>query len=312
MMRALQIEGYSDQPFAKLVERPKRSPGPGEVRVRVTAAALNPLDAKLTQGLMQAWFPLGFPYVPGTDFAGIVDEVGESVVSFRNGDAVYGRAEPTSGGALAEFVTLPAELIARRPSGLDAPAAACLPTPAGVAHQVLFEVFKRPLSAPLLILGTGAVARAAWQLARGSGEVTVCGQGAARLANLGTQVIGARVIGSSSPELAVIAANSDFVFDAAGGDLQAKIVEMLSPGAHVAAIVTPVSEQVAKARGIKADFVVLATRQATLDRLSKFAANSELGVETAGSFTLEQAPTTFRAFVAGTLPGKHVMQGDDK
>ena len=56
------------------------------------------------------------------------------------------------------------------------------------------------------------------------------------------------------------------------------------------------------ARGIKADYVVLATKQATLDRLARLAANSELGVETAGSFTIEQAPTTFRAFVAGTCP----------
>ena len=306
-MLALQIEGYSDQPRAKLIEIPERSPGAGEVRVRVTAAALNPLDVKLTQGHMQEWFPLTFPYVPGTDFAGIVDEVGESVDSFRNGDAVYGRAEPTSGGALAEFVTLPAELIARRPSGLDAAAAACLPTPAGVAYQALFEVLKRPLPAPLLILGTGAVARAACQLARGSGEVTVCGHGAGRLSDLG-----ARVIDSSSPELTAIAANSAFVFDTAGGDLQAKIVGMLRPGAHVAAIVTPVSEALAKARGIKADYVVLATKQATLNRLAQLAANSELSVEIAGSFTLEQAPTTFGAFVAGTLPGKHFMQGDCK
>jgi NADPH:quinone reductase-like Zn-dependent oxidoreductase len=307
MMLALQIEGYSNQPLAKLIEMPKRSPGTGEVRVRVTAAALNPLDAKLAQGHMQEWFPLAFPYVLGTDFAGIVDEVGERVDSFRRGDAVYGRAEPTSGGALAEFVTLSAELIARRPIGLDTAAAACLPTPAGVAHQALFEVLKRPPSAPLLILGTGAVARAARQLARGSGEVTVCGHGAGRLASLG-----ARVIGPSSPELAVIAANSGLVFDTDGGDLQAKIVRMLRPGAHVAAIVTPVSEDLAKARGIKADYVVLATRQATLDRLAKLAANSELSIETAGSFTLEQAPTTFGAFVAGTLPGKNVMQGEDK
>jgi NADPH:quinone reductase-like Zn-dependent oxidoreductase len=120
------------------------------------------------------------------------------------------------------------------------------------------------------------------------------------------------VIDSSSPELTAIAANSAFVFDTAGGDLQAKIVGMLRPGAHVAAIVTPVSEALAKARGIKADYVVLATKQATLHRLAKLAANSELSVEIAGSFTLEQAPMTFGAFVAGTLPGKHVMKGDYK
>jgi hypothetical protein len=68
----------------------------------------------------------------------------------------------------------------------------------------------------------------------------------------------------------------------------------------------------AVARGIKTDYVVPATKQATLDRLAKFAAHSELGAEIAGSFTFEQAPAAFGAFVAGTLPGKYVMKREDK
>jgi hypothetical protein len=66
------------------------------------------------------------------------------------------------------------------------------------------------------------------------------------------------------------------------------------------------------ARGIKTDYDVPATKQATLDRLAKLAAHSGLGVEIAGSFTFEQGPAAFRAFVAGMLLGKYVMKREDK
>jgi NADPH:quinone reductase-like Zn-dependent oxidoreductase len=306
-MRALQIAGYADQPIATLVDVPVAAPRPGEVRVRIEAAALNPLDAKLAQGHFQVWFPLTFPYVPGTDFAGIVDEPGEGVESFQVGDAVFGRADPTAGGALAEFVTLQAELVARRQPSLDASSAACLPTPAGVAYQALFEVLKRPAGSTLLILGAGAVARAAVQLAIGEGEVLICGPGAERLKS-----VGATVITQDSADLATAAERAAFVFDTSGGDLQATVVSMLKPSSHVAAIVTPVDETQAQARSITADYVVLATKQTTLDQLGELAAASTLSVEITGNFTLEQAPSTFGAYVAGTLPGKHIMQGEVK
>jgi hypothetical protein len=87
---------------------------------------------------------------------------------------------------------------------------------------------------------------------------------------------------------------------------------MLKPGSHVAAIVTPVDEAQAQAqaRAITAEFVVLATKQATLSGLAELAARSMLRFEIAGKFTLDRAPGTFEAYVAGALPGKHVMHGE--
>jgi NADPH2:quinone reductase len=259
MMRALQIDHYADHPTARLADAPVVAPGNGEVRVRIEAAGLNPLDVKLAQGHLKEWFPISFPYVLGTDFAGVIEEIGHSVEDFRPGDAVFGRAEPTAGGALAEAVTLSVNLIAHRPAGLDAASAAGLPTPAGVAYQALSEVLNRPAGSKLLILGAGAVAHAAVQFARDLGGVTVCGRGAERLRDLGIDVIE-----PSSPELATVAASSSFVLDTAGANLQATVISLLRPGTHVAAIVNPVDAEVAKSSTITADYVVLATRQATL------------------------------------------------
>jgi hypothetical protein len=85
---------------------------------------------------------------------------------------------------------------------------------------------------------------------------------------------------------------------------------MLKSGSHVAAIVTPVDEALAQARAITAEFVVLATKQATLSGLAELAARSMLRFEIAGKFTLDRAPGTFEAYVAGALPGKHVTHGE--
>jgi NADPH:quinone reductase-like Zn-dependent oxidoreductase len=284
---------------------PVAAAGPGEVRVKVETAALNPLDAKLARGDLKAWFPLSFPYVPGTDFAGVVEEIGSGVDAFRVGDAVFGRADPVKGGAFAAAVTLSAELVAHRPFGLDPASAACLPTPAGVAWQALFEVLKLPSSARLLILGSGAVARAAAQLARGRGEVIACGPGAERLRD-----VGASVVDPGSPGWAAAAARARFVFDTVGGDLQSNVASMLSPGTHIVAIVTPIDADVARTRAITADFVVLETKRTTLDRLAELATDARLDVEIAGSFGFGQIPQIFVAYAAGTLRGKHIMKGD--
>jgi len=181
-------------------------------------------------------------------------------VSKTFGRATRSLVEPSrrQAGALAEAVTLSVNLIAHRPAGLDAASAAGLPTPAGVAYQALSEVLNRPAGSKLLILGAGAVAHAAVQFARDLGGVTVCGRGAERLRDLGIDVIE-----PSSPELATVAASSSFVLDTAGANLQATVISLLRPGTHVAAIVNPVDAEVAKSSTITADYVVLATRQAT-------------------------------------------------
>ncbi len=76
------------------------------------AAALNPLDTTLAHGDTTGWFPLAFPYVPGTDFAGVVVSLGEDVTDLQLGDAVLGRSDPVAGGALAGAAAI-AEAAAR-------------------------------------------------------------------------------------------------------------------------------------------------------------------------------------------------------
>ena len=303
-MRALLIDGYAPVPSAHLDTAADVRPGPGEVRIRVEAAALNPLDAKLAHGDMTGWFPLAFPYVPGTDFAGLIDALGEDVTDLNLGDAVLGRSEPVAGGALAEAIVVPARSVIRRPEGLDVVTAACLPTPAGIAHQALFDHLRVSEGAVLLILGAGgAVGRAAIQLAPAGVEIVACA-GQPRGPDPASP---ARWVRPDEPDILRAAAEADCVLDCAGGAIQHRVIAAMHPGAKLAAIVAPADEAAVVARGIEAAFLVLETRQDTLAAIADAAARGVLHPEAPAVFGFEESAATYRDYVAGRTTGKLVM-----
>src|SRR5438067_10966279 len=102
-MWAVRVSRYGGPKQLKLeqVERPQ--PQAGEVLLRVHAAGVNPLDWKIRQGLMKEFMPMTFPYIPGIEVVGVVEEVGPGVTAFEIGQAVYGQGDK---GADAECLTL--------------------------------------------------------------------------------------------------------------------------------------------------------------------------------------------------------------
>src|SRR3954463_13205374 len=93
------------------IEVPK--PGPGQVRVRVKAAGINAKDGKVRSGMLEALYPTTFPAVPGGEFAGVVDAVGEGVTAVQVGDEVLGWSDT---GSYAEYAL--ATNVARKPADL--------------------------------------------------------------------------------------------------------------------------------------------------------------------------------------------------
>jgi NADPH:quinone reductase-like Zn-dependent oxidoreductase len=101
MSRAVIQEQFGGPEVLELRDVAEPQAGPGEVRVRVSAAGLNPADWKLAgsaeaAGRFGVTLPTGF----GNDFAGVVDEVGDGVTGFAAGDSVYGGAR---GRAVADY-----------------------------------------------------------------------------------------------------------------------------------------------------------------------------------------------------------------
>jgi NADPH:quinone reductase-like Zn-dependent oxidoreductase len=134
-MRAAVTEAFGGIDRVVVRDLPKPVPGPGEVLVRVKAAAMNPLDCKLREGKFRLIFRVKPPFVLGFDLAGEVEAVGPGVARLRPGDAVFGALSRP--GAHAEYAVAGEELLLPKPSRLSFEDAAALPAAAMSALQAL-------------------------------------------------------------------------------------------------------------------------------------------------------------------------------
>jgi len=126
LMQALVLNRYNGP--LELTEIPQPEPKQGEVRVRIAASGLNPLDTKIRAGSAgHAKHPL--PLVLGIDMAGVVDAVGPGVSAFMVGDEVYGMTGGVGGmqGSLAQYAAVGGDLLAHKPPTLSMREAAALP-----------------------------------------------------------------------------------------------------------------------------------------------------------------------------------------
>src|SRR3954471_2377712 len=209
--RAVRFESFGGPEALTIREVPAPQAGSGQVRVRVTAAGLNPMDWFMTADADTAVrFGLSLPAGFGTDYAGVVDQVGDGVTDFAPGDRVFGGALSR---AVADFVVInPAGSIAANeahhtPDGVDDRIAATLTVAGRTASAALAVVEAGPADTVLIGGAAGGGGVFAVQLAR---------------------IAGARVIGTGS------ATSSDFLRDlgaepVAYGDRRARRGPALAP-----------------------------------------------------------------------------------
>ncbi|MEO8908357.1 MAG: NADP-dependent oxidoreductase [Microbacteriaceae bacterium] len=126
-MRVVRISGGDGPDSISLEERPVPSPGPDEVRIRVAAAAVNPLDPFMWRSVGSG--PLQPPLTPGMDAAGTIDAVGAGVGRLAVGDRVMAVVNPRlpAGGAQAEMIVVPAASVVPIPESITLDQAATLP-----------------------------------------------------------------------------------------------------------------------------------------------------------------------------------------
>jgi putative PIG3 family NAD(P)H quinone oxidoreductase len=166
-MRAVVINSFGGVEGIGLQDVPTPPPPTADrVRVRVHAAGLNRADIMQREGKYPA--PPGYPEnIPGLEFAGEVEAVGDAVRAWQPGDRVFGI---TAGGAQAEFVVVPESNLARIPEELDWNQAAAMPEVFITAHDALFTRAQLQMGERVLIHAAGSgVGTAAVQLAHAAG-----------------------------------------------------------------------------------------------------------------------------------------------
>lgn len=169
-MKAIRVHEFGDPSVLKLEEVPTPKPGPGQVLVRVDAIGVNPVETYIRAG---KYGPRQFPFTPGADAGGVVEEIGANVTRFRPGDRVYTAGSVT--GTYAQKALCTESQVHSLPTKITFQQGAALGVPYATAHRALFQRGNARAGETVFIHGaSGGVGTAAVQFARAIG-LTVIG-----------------------------------------------------------------------------------------------------------------------------------------
>jgi NADPH:quinone reductase-like Zn-dependent oxidoreductase len=171
-MRALTYTENGGPEVLHVAAVPEPHAGPGQIRIRVSAAAVNPIDWKMLGGFFPGSDAPTGATVPGFDAAGVVDEVGADVTGVAIGDDVFGLGT----GTQAELAVLGAW--AHKPASLDWSVAAAAPSALETSERVLRLVGVQPGQTLFVAGGAGGVGAVLVQLAVASGITVIASAGA--------------------------------------------------------------------------------------------------------------------------------------
>ena len=175
MPRVVVFDEFGGPDVMHVVEEPAVEPAAGEVRIRIEAFAVNPLDQMMRSGASPAPVPLPHARL-GVEGTGVVDALGPEVTGLAIGDPVILTAIPDANvrGSYAEYTTVPASRVIARPAGLGITEAAAIWVAYSTAYGALVEkAGMRPGDHVLITAASGGVGRAAMQIANQIGAVPI-------------------------------------------------------------------------------------------------------------------------------------------
>jgi len=334
-MRAIFATAPGDPDVLQLRDAPMPGlPSPHHLRVRLAAAGVNPVDAKLRA--RPAYHPDKLPAILGCDGAGIVAEAGDAVTRFKAGDAVFfcngglGGNLGDEPGCYAEYTTLHEDYCAAKPANLTLEDSAALPLVLLSAWEALIE--RAGLNAGQTVLihaAGGGVGHVAVQLAHHLGAriaVTVSGDKKAGLAHgLGAE----KTINYREQDFVqevlqwTEGLGADVVFDTVGGETFLRSLNAVRIGGRLATLLsTPLSladTQLARLRNLSLCYDLMLTPQVLklhderirqrkiLEQGAQLVEAGKLGVLVSHRLPLENAAQAHRMIEAGGMTGKIVL-----
>ncbi|OKK00733.1 NADP-dependent oxidoreductase [Amycolatopsis sp. CB00013] len=309
-MRAVVVRRFGGPEVLEFAEIPVPEPGIGQVRVKVAAAGVNPVDAGTRSGFLTeaGIVPPREVLGLGWDVAGTVDAVGDGVTGFATGDSVIGlRDRPSAAlGTYAEFVVLDADALAAAPRTASPEEAATLPLNGLTAVQSL-DLLDLPPGATVLVTGAaGAVGGYAVTLAKARGFRVVAVAGSADEAlvrGFGAEIFVPRGDFLADRVRAAIPGGVDAALDTALLGLEA-LDAVASRGRFVvfAAGAAPIP-----LRGITVEHVWIHADGAALTGLADMVDDGTLVLRVADTLPLSEAMKAHELLAAGGLRGRLVL-----
>ncbi|MHB8619779.1 MAG: NADP-dependent oxidoreductase, partial [Chloroflexota bacterium] len=170
MTTAIVFSSYGGPDVLEPVDLAEEQPAPGQVRVRVKTAGVQPFDALFRSGAAHQWMPAHFPQRLGNEFAGVIDAIGDGITAFSSGDEVLGWAMLA---CYAEHVIVAAGQIVAKPAAMRWPEAGVLAASGQTAHTSLRELGVGPGDTVLVHAAAGGVGTFAVQLATAWGATVI-------------------------------------------------------------------------------------------------------------------------------------------
>ena len=306
MMKAIRIHAYGGPEQLRYEDAPVPQAGKGEVLVRVRAASVNPIDYKLASGAFRQVMPVSFPWIPGGDFSGVVEEVGQDITGFGKGEAVYG--DTPGGGAYAAFAATGTDALARKPQKLNFIEAASVPLAGQTAWQALFDHGHLQSGQTVLIHGAaGGVGTFAIQLAHWKGARVLATASAANLEYL--RSLGAVVaIDYKATRFKAVAKDVDLVLDLIGGETQQRSFAVLKPGGYLVSVVQPPSQELAAKHRVHAVIMRMQPWTANLEQLARLLDAGTIRTVVTKTYPLSQAREAWKDIMSGHTRGKIVLE----
>jgi NADPH:quinone reductase-like Zn-dependent oxidoreductase len=243
MPRTVVFDEFGGPQVMRVVEEPLPEPSVGEVRVRIEAFAVNPLDRMMRSGTSPAPVPLPHARL-GVEGTGVIDALGPGVTGLEIGDPVIlaAIADASVRGSYAEYTTVPASRLVARPTGLTVVEAAAVWVAYSTAYGALVEkAGMRPGDHVLITAASGGVGRAAMQIANHLGAVPLAVTRHSAKADDLLAVGAAAVIATDHEDIAdavrhhTAGSGADVVLDLVMGPGQQELVKAARPCATLVA-----------------------------------------------------------------------------
>lgn len=317
-MRAIAIEKFGGLDELKLMDLPVQEPLPNEVRIRVAYTSANPVDWKISEGLLKGRLPHEFPIILGWDVSGWVEKVGSKVTNLKVNDEVfaYVRKPLVKWGSYAEYVCFDAQNVVKKPANLTMQQAAAMPLVTLTAWQAVVETAKlTPAESILIQGGAGGVGNMAIQIARNVVKAKIVATTArqenhAYLKSLGATLPIDYTKNDVMKTLQTVApAGVDVVFDCVGGKTYEESYRLLKSGSgRIVSLLNMPDTTAEKTYGVKAYYVFVRPEGSHLQEIAKCIEQGKLVPPAIEEMPLEQAHDALEKLKEGHSRGKIVLK----
>jgi len=311
-MKAVVIHEYGGPEVLKYEDVPQPEPKQDQLRIRVIAAGVNPVDGMIRSGMFDKEGHRAFPVILGGDISGVVERVGSNITKFKSGDPVFAYVSLDNSGGYAQYAVVTEREAAPKPKSLTYVEAAAVPIVALTAWQALIDTAKLKAGQTVLIHGgSGGVGSFAIQIAKAHGAKVIATASTANqelLKQLGADV----AIDYTKQNFENVAKDVDVVLDSIGKDTLARSYGVMKKGGIIVSLVARPDPAELEKHGIRGEALSVDPNSDELSEIGKLIDEKKINVIVSQTFPLSEARKAQEQVATGHTRGKIVLKVADE